>query len=259
MIVIDLARPRRVVAMIAEVLTEGGVLGDDLAPVLVVGIDAGSMRGQSRHDRGARGIAAGAGAIGSGETHALGGLVDLAGETKETQEMYGIGGGQSDTNGRACLLARRLSEAGVRFVQVTMDGWDHHGDIQGALPNSCAKADRPIAGLLRDLKQRGLLDSTLIVWCGEFGRTPDNNVRGGETAIGRDHNADAMAMFFAGGGTKAGTVVGATDEIGAKAVDVARPSLRCGSYRHVHARNGRPRGRAPYHRGPVQRKYRNPV
>ena len=101
------------------------------------------------------------------------GLVDLSRETEATQVRYGIGPGlPSDRNGRACLLARRLSEAGVRFVQVTMGGWDHHGDIRGALPKTCAGVDQPIAGLLEDLRVRGLLDETLVVWSGEFGRTP---------------------------------------------------------------------------------------
>ncbi|MGI9644361.1 MAG: DUF1501 domain-containing protein, partial [Ilumatobacteraceae bacterium] len=102
-------------------------------------------------------------------------------------------------------------------------GWDSHDYIERAHRKRIYSVDKPIAGLIKDLKARGMLEDTLIVWTGEFGRTPDNNVRGGETAIGRDHNADAMCMFFAGGGTRPGTVVGGTDEIGAKAVDVAHP------------------------------------
>ena len=99
-------------------------------------------------------------------------LVDLSSETQATQDLYGIGRPETDRHGRACLLARRLSEAGVRFVQVTIGGWDHHGNIRDALPDSCAGSDRPVAGLIKDLKSRGLLDDTLVVWSGEFGRTP---------------------------------------------------------------------------------------
>jgi len=148
-------------------------------------------------------------------------LVDLTGETQQTHRMYGIGEGESDANGRACLMARRLSEAGVRFVQVTMDGWDHHGDILHALPSSCAKADKPIAGLLRDLKQRGLLDDTLVLVSGEFGRTYWSQDLTGTSPIdkhGREHQQESFCALLAGGGVKGGTVYGATDEFGFKAV-----------------------------------------
>jgi uncharacterized protein (DUF1501 family) len=90
----------------------------------------------------------------------------------ETLKLYGVGSASTDKNARACLLARRLCEAGVRFVQVTIGGWDHHGDIRGALPKTCAEADQPVAALILDLKRCGLLDDTLVVWSGEFGRTP---------------------------------------------------------------------------------------
>ena len=120
-----------------------------------------------------------------------------------------------DINGRACLLARRLSEAGVRFVQVTIGGWDHHGDIRTALPNSCAGADQPIAGLISDLKRRGLLDETLVIWGGEFGRTPmvETNPALGRK-LGRDHHPQAFTMWLAGGGIRGGMTYGATDEFG---------------------------------------------
>src|SRR5207248_216284 len=97
-------------------------------------------------------------------------LVDLSGEPKHVHRLYGIGEPATDHNGRACLLARRLSEAGVRFVQVTMGGWDHHGDIRNALPRSCAGSDRPVAGLIKALKSRGLLEATLVVWSCGIGR-----------------------------------------------------------------------------------------
>ena len=109
------------------------------------------------------------------------------------------------------MLARRLSEAGVRFIQVTMGGWDHHADIRGALPNSCAGVDKPIAGLLTDLKQRGLLDDTLLMWGAEFGRTPTVQGAGKD---GRDHNPHGFTYWMAGGGVKGGFSHGATDDFG---------------------------------------------
>ena len=145
------------------------------------------------------------------------GLVNLSEESKETQNIYGIGGGASDMNGRACLMARRLSEAGVRFVQVTMDGWDHHGDIRNALPRSCAGADKPIAGLVRDLKQRGLLEDTLVMVSGEFGRTYWSQDLSGTSPIekhGREHQQESFCTLLAGGGVKSGFVHGETDEFG---------------------------------------------
>ncbi len=150
-------------------------------------------------------------------------IIDLKKEPAHIHEMYGLNDKATEPFGRKCLLARRLVEQGVRCVQIFSGGWDSHDYIERAHGKRINSIDKPIAALIKDLKARDMLDETLIVWTGEFGRTPDNNVRGGETAIGRDHNADAMAMFFAGGGTKAGAVVGATDEIGAKAVDVANP------------------------------------
>ena len=150
-------------------------------------------------------------------------IIDLKNEPRHVQEMYGLGDKETEPFGRKCLLARRLVEQGVRCVQIFSGGWDSHDYIERAHQKRIYSVDKPIAALIKDLKSRGLLDETLIVWTGEFGRTPDNSVRGGDAAIGRDHNADAMAMFFAGGGVKPGTVVGGTDEIGAKAVEVVHP------------------------------------
>jgi membrane-anchored protein YejM (alkaline phosphatase superfamily) len=147
------------------------------------------------------------------------GVLDLDGETKETLDLYGIGDSKTDAFGRKCLLARRLVEKGVRFVQAYAGNWDSHDYIQRAHGSLIRSVDRPIAGLLKDLKERGLLNDTLVVFCGEFGRTPDNGLRRGGKSYGRDHNAKAMAMWFAGGGTNAGHTIGATDEVGAEAVE----------------------------------------
>ncbi|MEM1297144.1 MAG: DUF1501 domain-containing protein [Verrucomicrobiota bacterium] len=146
-------------------------------------------------------------------------VLDLQGEKTSTLEAYGIGDSKTDAFGRKCLLARRLVEKGVRFVQAYAGNWDSHDYIQKAHGSLIRAVDKPIAALLSDLKSRGLLEDTLVVWCGEFGRTPDNGLRGGGQSYGRDHNAKAMAMWFAGGGVNAGHTVGATDEIGAEAVD----------------------------------------
>jgi hypothetical protein len=144
-------------------------------------------------------------------------IVDLSRETEATKRLYGIGTKETDRNGRACLLARRLSEAGVRFVQVTMGSWDHHGDIKGNLPKICAATDLPCAGLLRDLKARGLLDETLVVWSGEFGRTPWSQDLSGTAPIekhGREHMPESFCAWLAGGGVKGGIMHGETDEFG---------------------------------------------
>lgn len=146
-------------------------------------------------------------------------LIDLKSEKQATLDAYGVGETETDDFGRKCLLARRLVEKGVRFVQAYAGNWDSHDYIERAHGSLIRSVDKPIAALLKDLKQRGMLDETLVVWCGEFGRTPDNGLRGGGTAYGRDHNPKAMTMWFAGGGTKAGHTIGATDELGAEAVD----------------------------------------
>jgi hypothetical protein len=136
-------------------------------------------------------------------------LVNFADESKETLALYGIGQEPTDQFGRQCLLARRFAEAGVRFVQVSLAGWDHHSNIAGGLRSLCATSDLPIAGLLTDLKQRGLLDDTLVVWGGEFGRTPH-----AQNGDGREHNHHGFTMWLAGGGVKGGIAHGATDDFG---------------------------------------------
>ncbi|HEY8448909.1 MAG TPA: DUF1501 domain-containing protein [Bacillota bacterium] len=151
------------------------------------------------------------------------GVIDLSREDAKTKELYGIGEPISDDFGRRCLLARRLVEQGVRFVQVYTEGWDSHDYIERSHRRRMQAVDKPIAGLITDLKRRGLLDETLVIWAGEFGRSPDNGIRGGGVKFGRDHNATGMAVWFAGGGVRAGHVVGATDEIGEKAVEAAHP------------------------------------
>jgi hypothetical protein len=146
-------------------------------------------------------------------------VFDISKESQPAQELYGVGDPVTDDYGRRCLLARRLVEKGVRMVVVVSGGpaisqWDAHEDIEENHTRMAAQTDKPIAGLLKDLKQRGLLDSTLVVWGGEFGRTPE-----AENGKGRDHNNTGFSMWMAGGGVKGGTVVGATDEIGLRAVD----------------------------------------
>lgn len=138
---------------------------------------------------------------------------DISKEPQNIHLLYG------DTpQGRQLMIARRLVERGVRFVQVWAGGWDHHQDIEDRLPASAAEIDTPAAGLLTDLKQRGLLDSTLVIWGGEFGRTVTRD-RNGNDNPGRDHNNKAFSMWLAGGGVKGGTVYGATDQFGAAAVE----------------------------------------
>jgi hypothetical protein len=141
------------------------------------------------------------------------GILDIEKEDAKLKESYGIGADPTDAFGRRCLLARRLVEKGVRFVQLYAGTWDSHDYIERAHSSLVRSVDKPIAGLIADLKQRGLLESTLVVWCGEFGRSPDNGVRGG-TAYGRDHNPKAMTMWFAGGGVKPGVTLGESDEFG---------------------------------------------
>lgn len=147
---------------------------------------------------------------------------DLSKEDERTLEMYGMNQDKSATFGRQCLLARRLVERGVRFIQIYSGGnhndanWDAHGDLEVNHNLHAAETDKPIAGLLADLKQRGLLDSTLIIWGGEFGRQPTAEYAKGS---GRDHNAYGFTMWMAGGGIKGGVSVGATDELGSRAVE----------------------------------------
>ena len=151
------------------------------------------------------------------------GVIDIESEPESIKEMYGLEDKETAQFARRCLLARRMIEKGVRFVQLFSGGWDSHDYLERSHKARIYSIDKPVTALIKDLRQRGLLDDTLIVWLGEFGRSPDNHHRGGGVAIGRDHNAHAQSMFFAGGGVKAGHVVGATDEIGDTAVEVVHP------------------------------------
>ncbi|MBM4004112.1 MAG: DUF1501 domain-containing protein [Planctomycetes bacterium] len=148
--------------------------------------------------------------------------IDLAAETAATHKLYGLDADTTRAFGSRCLLARRLIEQGVRFVQVWSGGWDSHDDVATGHRNAAAQVDRPIAGLLTDLKQRGLLERTLVVWGGEFGRTVDTTEAAHKKQKpGRDHNPRAMTIWFAGGGVRSGTVLGATDEFGERAAENA--------------------------------------
>jgi hypothetical protein len=149
------------------------------------------------------------------QLHAAAAL-DVGRETRQTRELYGIGTPRTDSYGRRCLIARRLVERGVRFVQILVEGqiWDTHTRNAEGTRACCEQTDRPIAGLLTDLKQRGLLDEVLVVWCGEFGRTPVS-----QSNDGRDHHKQGFSVWLAGGGIRGGTVYGATDELGYHAVE----------------------------------------
>ena len=137
-------------------------------------------------------------------------VMDFSGETEATKELYGIDEPETDNFGRQCLMARRFAEADVRFIQCTHSyKWDQHSNLKGGHSKNAREVDKPIAGLLRDLKARGLLDDTLVIWGGEFGRTPMS-----EKGDGRDHNPTGFTMWMAGGGVKGGQVIGATDELG---------------------------------------------
>ncbi|WP_152053466.1 DUF1501 domain-containing protein [Tautonia marina] len=146
-------------------------------------------------------------------------LMDLSGESPETLALYGVTPGKGSFANN-CLLARRMIERGVRFVNLYHEGWDHHSDVEGGLRNQCGQTDRAAAALVLDLKRRGLLDDTLIVWGGEFGRTPmvESNATLGRS-LGRDHHPQAFTMWFAGGGVKPGLTLGATDDLGFHVVD----------------------------------------
>jgi hypothetical protein len=143
---------------------------------------------------------------------------DIANETPVTKRLYGIGDPATDLFGRQCLLARRLMERGVRYVQLfdapANNAWDHHGGLRENLPKRCEAVDKPIAALLHDLKERGLLEDTLVLWGGEFGRTPT-----AEGNNGREHHPFGFTMWMAGGGTRPGHIHGATDEFGWHAVE----------------------------------------
>ncbi len=148
------------------------------------------------------------------------GTLDIDSEPRNVLEDYGITNEVTESFGRRCLMARRMVEKGVRFVQLytPSQSWDSHTELLTRHKKNAEEVDRPIAALIADLEQRGLLDSTLIVWMGEFGRTPDNLADQRDKA-GRDHNTRAMTIFFAGGGVRGGSLVGRTDDLGFKAVE----------------------------------------
>jgi uncharacterized protein (DUF1501 family) len=150
-------------------------------------------------------------------------VVELSKETEATNRLYGLDRQETAEFGTRCLLARRMAERGVRFIQIycgDTNGWDAHSDLEANHGRLCLQSDGPIAGLLSDLKQRGLLEDTLVVWGGEFGRTPM-----AEGTNGRDHNPHGFSMWLAGGGVKGGQVLGATDAVGLRAAE---------SIAHVH-------------------------
>ena len=152
--------------------------------------------------------------------------LDLTTETKETLALYGIDDPSKPTFARNCLLARRLVEQGVRFVQLFHGDWDHHSHIDKRLPGECRATDRPSAGLVQDLKRHGLLEDTLVIWGGELGRTPvAQKSDKKDTPVGRDHQIEAFTMWFAGGGVKPGQTIGETNDLGC---------LPIGERWHVH-------------------------
>lgn len=143
-------------------------------------------------------------------------LVDFSDEPQHVKESYGTAGGDGSF-GANCLLARRLAERGVRFIQLYHRGWDHHGSIKKGVVETAGYVDQGSAALVKDLKQRGILDETLVIWCGEFGRTPMS--QGNRETAGRDHHIKGFSMWMAGGGIKGGTLYGTTDEIGKHSVE----------------------------------------
>jgi len=148
--------------------------------------------------------------------------IDVDSEPQHIKDLYGLDGTQTDDFARKMILSRRLVERGVRFIQVYSGGahndsnWDAHGDLKKNHDYHAGRTDKPIAGLLKDLKQRGLLDETIVVWGGEFGRQPTAEYAKG---TGRDHNSYGFTMWMAGGGLKGGTSVGQTDDLGSMAID----------------------------------------
>jgi hypothetical protein len=141
-------------------------------------------------------------------------VMDLDAEPESVKRLYGIGEDTTDGFGKQCLMARKFVEAGVRFIEITHGNWDQHFNLATALENNCSEVDQPIAGLLQDLKQRDLLKETLVIWGGEFGRTPH-----AQSADGRDHNNKGFTLWMAGGGVKGGMNYGATDDYGYEAVE----------------------------------------
>jgi hypothetical protein len=147
---------------------------------------------------------------------ALPAVLDVSSETEVTRQLYGLDAPATRGFGAQCLMARRLAEAGVRFIELSHQGWDQHANLRQRLAANAAAIDRPIAGLLADLKQRGMLEETLVVWGGEFGRTPTGQGGGDD---GRQHNNRGFTMWLAGGGVRGGLRFGATDAVGFAAVD----------------------------------------
>jgi uncharacterized protein (DUF1501 family) len=150
--------------------------------------------------------------------------LDLSSETKATQQMYGLDNPATTSYGRRCLMARRLIERGVRFVQLFMKGqpWDTHSSNTSGLKSVCGQTDGPIGALLTDLKRRGLFESTLVQWGGEFGRTPGAELRNGNTARGnegRDHHPYGFSVWLAGGGIRGGQAYGTTDDFGYRSIE----------------------------------------
>ena len=141
-------------------------------------------------------------------------ILDISKETKKTQELYGLDQTETAGFGKKCLLARRFAESGARFIELSHQGWDHHFNLKNDLTARCNEIDQPITGLLTDLKQRSLLDDTLVIWAGEFGRTPES-----ANDDGRDHNPKGFTTWMAGGGVKRGFRYGSTDEMGYEAVE----------------------------------------
>ncbi|MCB1232625.1 MAG: DUF1501 domain-containing protein, partial [Verrucomicrobiae bacterium] len=141
-------------------------------------------------------------------------VLDVSNETPETLALYGIGSGDTDTFGRQCLIARRMAEAGVRFIELSHGNWDHHRNLTNGMETNCGQIDQPIAGLLEDLRRRDMLKDTLVMWSGEFGRTPHS--QGND---GRDHNNKGFSLWMAGGGVKGGTRYGMTDDYGYQAIE----------------------------------------
>jgi hypothetical protein len=142
--------------------------------------------------------------------------LDVTKESKETLEMYGVGEQPTDSYARRCVMARRLVERGVRYVQIYINAqiWDNHSQIEDNLRTACGRTDKPVAALLKDLKQRGLLNKTLVLWGGEFGRMPIAQFEKNAKDAGRDHNPRAFTLWMAGAGIKPGVSYGSTDDVG---------------------------------------------
>ena len=141
-------------------------------------------------------------------------VLDATNIDSRVRDLYGLDDDATAAFGRQCLMARQLAENGVRFIEVGSGGWDHHRNLRQSMVDSCTRIDRPIAGLLTDLAERGMLEDTLVLYGGEFGRTPD-----AQNGDGRDHNAKGFTMWMAGGGAKGGLTHGATDDYGAEAIE----------------------------------------